>query len=43
MARKPGGSSKLEAVIDMENFDGSKNSPLGAEIFWIEVCSMVEE
>ena len=43
MAMKPGRSSKLKAVIGFDHCDGSTNSPLGAERFWIEMCSMVIE
>ena len=43
MAIKPGQSSKLEAVIGFDDCDGSMNSPLGAERFWIERFSMVKE
>jgi hypothetical protein len=43
MAIKPGRSSKPEAVIGLEDLGGSKNSHLGAERFWIELCSMVIE
>jgi len=42
MAIKPGWSSKLEAVIGFDDCGGSTNSPLGAERFWIVMCSMVE-
>ena len=41
-AIKPGQSSKLEAVIGFDDCGGSTNSPLGAERFWIEMCSMEE-
>ena len=43
MAIKPGRSSKLEAVIGFDDCGGSTNSPLGAERFLIEMCSMVIE
>ena len=43
MAIKPGRSSKLEAVIGFDDCGGSMNSPLGAERFWIDMCSMVIE
>jgi len=43
MAIKPGRSLKLEAVIGFDDCGGSTNSPLGAERFWIEKCSMVIE
>ena len=43
MATKPGRSSKLEVVIGFEDCGGSTNSPLGAERFWIDMCSMVIE
>ena len=33
---KPGQSSKPEAVIDLDDCGGSKNSPEGAESWWIE-------
>ena len=36
MAMKPGQSSKPEALIGLEDLGGSKNSPLGAENWWIE-------
>ena len=42
MAMKPGRSSKLEAVIGVEDCGGSTNSPLGAERFWIEIFYVVE-
>jgi len=43
MAIKPWRSSKLEAVIGFDDCDGSMNSPLGAERFWIDMCSIVIE
>ena len=43
MAIKTRRSSKLEAVIGFDDFGGSINSPLGAERFWIDMCSMVIE
>ena len=43
MAIKPEQSSKLEAVIDFDDFGGSTNSPFGAERFWIERFSMIKE
>ena len=43
MAMKPGRSSKLEVVIGLEDFAGSKNSPLGAENWLIERESMEKD
>ena len=43
MAIKLGRSSKLEAVIGLDDCGGSTNPPLGAESFWIERFSMVKE
>ena len=43
MAIKPGRSSKLEAVIGFDDWGGSTNSPVGAERFWIDMCSIVIE
>ena len=41
MAIKPGRSSKPEAVIGLDDCGGSKNSPEGAESWWIERVDMV--
>ena len=43
MAMKPGRSSKLEAMIGLEDLGGSKNSPLGAENWLIERESMEKD
>ena len=43
MAIKLGRSSKLEAVIGLDDCGGYTNLPLGAESFWIERFSMVKE
>ena len=43
MAIKPRRSPKPEAVIGFGDCGGSTNSPLGAEKFWIDMCSMVIE
>ena len=43
MAMMPGWSSNLEVAIGFDDFGGSTNSPLGAERFWIDMCSMVIE
>ena len=40
MAIKPGQSSKPEAVIGLDDYGGSKNSPEGVESWWIERVSM---
>jgi hypothetical protein len=32
---------KPEAVMGLEDCGGSKNSSLGAERFWIQICFMV--
>ena len=40
MAMKLGRSSKLEAVIGLDDYGGSKNSPEGAESWWIEKDDM---
>ena len=37
---KPGRSSKPEAVIGLDDYGGSKNSPEGAKSWWIERVSM---
>ena len=41
MAMKPGRSSKPEAMIGLDDCGGSKNSPEGAESWWIERVDMV--
>ena len=43
MAIKPWRSSKLEAVIGFDDCGGSMNSPLGAERFWIVMCSKIKK
>ena len=43
MAIKLRWSSKLEAVIGLDDCGGYTNPPLGAESFWIERFSMVKE
>ena len=40
MAVKLGRSSKPEVVIGLDDCGGSKNSPEGAESWWIERVSM---
>ena len=43
MTIKPGRGSKLEAMIGFDDCGGSMNLPLGAEMFWIEMFSMIKE
>ena len=40
MAIKPGRSSKSEDVIGLDDCGGFKNSPDGADSWWIERVSM---
>jgi hypothetical protein len=43
MEMKLGQSTKPKPVMGLDDWGGSKNSSLGAERFWIEVCSMVRK